>query len=223
MHTVFALEITVCVIAFNLHCNGFNAGFFAVLQVADRNFIAMSFGISHIHSHKHGSPVLTLSSTRTGIDFEHTRHLIFLAAKHVLHLKCLYLLNGFGISVINLFFLHHTFLMEINGKGKFVNICANFLITIDPTLKFLYCFHLLLGFLGIFPEIGSLRMELRLLEFYLLFVNIKIASEFCGAVLYLFQLFRGYHTFYTSCCRKLFLFLRKIFVPQRLFLFSEWV
>lgn len=76
MDAVFTFQVTVGEIAFQLQRNRLDSGFIAFLNVTDRQFVVIGFCPAHIHSHQHGSPVLTFCSTGTGIDFKDAAHLI---------------------------------------------------------------------------------------------------------------------------------------------------
>ena len=83
VHAVFTLQVTVGRIALNLHRNRLNAGFIAVLEVHNSDFITIRFGIAHVHSHEHRRPVLTFCTACARINFQDAVHRVFFLTEHV--------------------------------------------------------------------------------------------------------------------------------------------
>ena len=66
MHAVLALQEAIGKLAtLNLHGDTLDACLIAVKQVGNGHLIAMGLGPTHIHTHEHLGPVLSLSATST--------------------------------------------------------------------------------------------------------------------------------------------------------------
>ena len=85
VHAIFTLQVSKRILSpLELHCNALYSSLITHLNIRDRYLIAMSFAPTHIHTHKHISPILTFCTTCTRINFHHTLHRIFCLTEHIL-------------------------------------------------------------------------------------------------------------------------------------------
>ena len=122
MHTVFAFQITVGIIAFDIYSNGFYASVISLKKLRYGSLVAMSLCPTQIEAHKHLRPVLALSSASSRIYFQHHAELVLLAAEHIAKLKFLDRLNERCVLSIDLLLSYKPFLYEIEGKLKLLHL-----------------------------------------------------------------------------------------------------
>ena len=168
----------------------------AFQQVADDTLVAVLFGPPHIHAHQHLCPVLCLGAAGSRVDFQHGVHGVFLLPEHILQLQVLDGIDGFCIYVVHLFLGDELFLVEVEGRGELIGERLHLVVALDPFLQALDLLHLLLGALGIFPEVGCLRADLLLFIFHLLAGNVEVFVERLNALLGFLQLFWCNHASY---------------------------
>ena len=82
VHTVLTLQVAIGIVAADFDGTGLDACLVAFLQVGDGSLVTMSLGIAQVHAHQHAGPVLAFCTTCTGVDFEHTIHLVGFLAQH---------------------------------------------------------------------------------------------------------------------------------------------
>ena len=156
----------------------------------------MRFGIAHIHSHQHLSPILCFSTTCTGVDFQHGIHAVLLSSKHIFQFKSLDFFDGMGINCINLLFGDEFFLVEIEGRFQFVAERFHLCVALEPLFNSLDKLHLLLCTFLVIPETRRLRTELFLFVLYLFRVDVEVAVQLFRAFLDFLELFLCYHSSY---------------------------
>ena len=156
MHAVLTFQITVSKISFDIDRTSFDSRLITFLKVGNRSLITICLGIAQIHTHQHGCPVLTFRTTGTGIDFQHTIHLVGFVTKHILEFKCFHRLTGFRISGIYIFLCHQFFFIEIKCQFQLVCQCLHLIITANPLLQILYQLHLSFRPFLVVPESRSL-------------------------------------------------------------------
>ena len=178
MNTVLALQETIGELtALNLHSDALYSCLVAFLEVAYRHLVAVSFRPSHIHSHEHLCPVLTLCAAGTGVYLEDTLHGVLLLAQHVLQFQFLQQFYRCGVVAVNLFFGDHFFFVEVEGKLQLVGSVTHLVIAVNPFLYGLDFLHLFFRSLAVFPEVGRLRAEVFFFVFYLLAVYVQIVVQ----------------------------------------------
>ena len=194
VHSILTLKIAIGIFtSLYLHRHALDTGFVALLQVADGHLMSVSLSPPLIHTHEHGSPVLTLCTTSATVDFQHTVHRVFLLPQHVHEFEVLDGSDGTLIISIHLLFGNHLILIEVESQLKFIGQQSHLCVAINPFFDALHLFHLFLSALGVIPEIGSLCAEVLLFIFNLLFVYIQIAVELFGALQYVLQLVLSDH------------------------------
>ena len=182
MHAVLALEVTIGILALNLERAGLNACVIAVEQVADNALVAVCLGITHVHSHEHLCPVLSLGAASTRVYLEDSVHRVFLAPQHVLEFELFYRGDGFVIESIHLFLGDEFLLVELESRVEFVAKRLDLCVALEPFLQPFDEFHLLLGTLLVVPETWGLRAKQFFFVLYLLAVDVEVAVELLGAV-----------------------------------------
>ena len=160
MHAILTLQIAVGIIAFDVDRDGLDTSLIALLQVGNRDLVVVVLGPTHIHTHQHGGPVLTLRTTGTGIDLQDTTHRIGLLTQHVAELQVLDQLQCLGVSLIQLLFGNDLLFYILIGQRQLFGCCMYLVVELDPFLQLLYLFHLGFGTLGILPKTGILRTQL---------------------------------------------------------------
>ena len=187
MDAVFALEEAVGKLAaLDFHCDTLDASLVAFLQVADGDFVAVSFCPAHIHSHQHLRPVLTLGAACARVDFQHAVHRVFLLAQHILEFEVFDELQGFAVVVIDFFFRHHFVVVEVEGELQFVGRHSHGFVVFEPFFDAFDLLHLLLCPFHVVPEVGCLRAQLFLFKFHLFLRNIEVVVQFFGSFEYVF-------------------------------------
>ena len=126
---------------------------------------------------------MCLCTARTRVDLQYASHGILFLTEHIAKLK---VLDGFECAFvvgIHFLFRHHFIAVELHSEGKLVGSSSDLFIAVKPFLDVLNEFHLLLGTLRVFPEIGSLSAEVFLLKFYFLLFDVEIAVKRICSVL----------------------------------------
>ena len=188
MHTALAFQEAVCLVAFNLHRHGLDAGFVTILIVADGYLVFMCFSPTLVHAHEHRSPVLTFRSTCARIDFQHGVHAICLLAKHVLQLQRLNQVECLGIVLVHFLFGHELFLVVVKSQFEFVAGSLHLVVAVQPLANVLHFFHLSLRSLGVFPKVGCLCAKLFFFHFHALLLNTQVSIKRFRALFYVFKL-----------------------------------
>ena len=198
VYAVLALQIAVGILtALNLHGNALDTGLIAFLQVRDGHLVTMSLRPSHVHTHEHRCPVLTLCTSGTRVDLQHTVHRVFLLTEHVLQFQVLNELQCPRIVGIHLLLGHHLVMVEVKRQLQFISRQFDAVISFDPLFNTLHLLHLLLRTLHILPEVGSLRTQLLLLKLHFFLVDVEIAIQGFGSIEYILQLVLRYHSCYS--------------------------
>ena len=193
MHAVLTLQVSVGVGALNLHRHRLDARLVAFLQVGYCHLILVRLRPAHVHAHQHRRPVLAFRTTGTGVDFEHTVHLVGFLTQHVLQLQRLDGFGCLGVRLVQFGFGDESVLAEVEGDFHLVGKAFHLFISVNPALQSLDLLHLGFRFLGVVPESGSLGAQLFFLHLNLLGINVQIAFQGFGTFLDIFQLFYGYH------------------------------
>ena len=157
VHPIFSFQITVGKIPFNIDRTGFDSGLITFLKVGNSSLIAICLSITQIHTHQHRSPILTLRTTGTGIDLQHTIHLVGLITKHILEFERFYRLTRFRISSIHIFLCYQFLFIEIKCQFKFICQRFDLIIAVNPLLQVFHQLHLGFSFLLVIPKSRSLR------------------------------------------------------------------
>ena len=152
MHTVFTLQISVSIVAFDVESRRFNTGLIPFLIVGYGNLISIRLRPTRIHTEQHGSPVLAFRTAGTGVDLQHTTHLVGFLTQHIAELQAFHQLDGIAISLVNFFFADDSFFYIIISQLQFFCCSMNLVIKFDPLFQFFYFLHLDFRPFSIFPE-----------------------------------------------------------------------
>ena len=177
MHTVFALQVSIGVLALDFQRAGLDAGIIAFEQVAHHTSVSVGFRPAHIHTHQHLSPVLRFGSTRAGVDLQYGVHGILLTAEHILQFQILQCGQSPCIEFIHLCFGNQFFAEKLVCGFQFTGQRLYRRIALNPFFQAFYQFHLCLRTFGIFPETGILRTQLFFFVLHLLAIYVQIAVK----------------------------------------------
>ena len=116
MHTVFSFQVSISIITRNFDGTSFDTCFITFLQVGDHSFITIGFGVTQIHTHQHACPVLAFRTTCTGVDFQHTVHLVGFITKHIFQFKLINSSGSLGISFVYLFLRNKFVFVKVESQ-----------------------------------------------------------------------------------------------------------
>ena len=186
VHTAFALEESVSLVAFNLHCHRLDACFITVLEIADGDFVFMGFCPTLVHTHQHTGPVLCLCAASSRIDFQHSIHTIGLALQHILQFKVFNQAERFGIIVIHLLLCGHFVSVEVESHLGIVGCRLHSLVAVNPFLQALHFLHLLFSGLLVVPETRCLGTQFLFLHFDEFCINVEVTVQGFSALFNVF-------------------------------------
>ena len=193
MHTVLTLQVAIGIVAADFDGTGLDACLVAFLQVGNGSLVTMSLGIAQVHAHQHAGPVLALCTTCTGVDFEHTVHLVGFLAQHILQFESFDSFGCFGIGLVHFLFSHQLVLVEVECQLQFVRKGFHFVVAGNPLLESFHFPHLCFGGFLVVPKAGGLCAKLFFLHLDFLAFDVQVAVQRLGTVFDIFQLFSGYH------------------------------
>ena len=84
------LEVSIGVVPFKLYGSGLYADLIPLEQFGHGHLVAVPLSPTHVHTHKHGAPVIGFSPPGSGIDGQHRSQRISLLAQHVPELQILH-------------------------------------------------------------------------------------------------------------------------------------
>ena len=195
MHAVLALEVTVGVLALELHRAGFHPHFVAGLIVQHLDLVAVGLAPAGVHAHQHRRPVEGLGAARPGVDVEDGSQFVLLAAQHVAHFEISDLLERRRIVGVHLGLGHHPLLHEIGHQREVLGILAHGVVVIDPRLDRRHLAQLFARLVGFVPEIRFLGLLLLVAEVDALLFDVETAFQRLPALFDLLDLFGKYHSF----------------------------
>ena len=172
MHAVFALQVTVDIVALDLYRHRLDTGLIALENIGDGGLVVVLFAPAQVHAHEHRSPVLRLGTTGTRVDFQYHAQLVLFATQHVAQLEILNQRHRMVINLVDLLFRNDTLFYKVEGQLQLLDRFLDFGIAVYPEVQRFYLFHLRFGLLLVFPEVG--HMGAQLLFFYLDFLRIDV-------------------------------------------------
>ena len=132
MNTILRFEVAVGIITIDLDSNRLDTSLVAFEHISDFGFVALFFAPAEIHTHKHLSPVLSLSTTSTSNDFDNSAEFVLFATEHIAHFEVFDEGNSVVVCLVNFVFGHSLFFVEIVGNLHFVDSGINGIVAFNP-------------------------------------------------------------------------------------------
>ena len=175
VHTLFAAEVAIGVVAADLEGDGLNARFVAVKQIQQLDSEAHLLAVAGIHAVEHGRPVLRFRSARARVEGQHRVVVVVVAAHEGFQLQRVgmlferrQLIHRFGDGVfVLLFFRHFEHDLDIIGGRKQFFVVFEFAFEVGNLLVDLR------GVIRVIPEFGLIHFLGQLIQLFADMVNVE--------------------------------------------------